>query len=179
MWVTKTLASWVCVSRISSQLWKMYIINKNNRHMWTSNILSPVVKRQGGLLLRTASLHRSQRDSSVLSRWETMAWQSRDLAAPCVSFQNCHRVWWQRNCFGLFSFGALDSQMFLWRIWKQEHDTSCNLENWVKVVGMVKLFCQVGVMLGWSSGPAEIKGNFTTEKKRVRVSPAGFKSQYL
>jgi len=44
-------------------------------------------------------------------------------------------------------------------------------------MGMVKLFCQVGVILGCSSDPAEIKGNFTPENQRVRVSPTGLKSQ--
>lgn len=31
-------------------------------------------------------------------------------------------------------------------------------------MGMVKLFCQVDVIPGWSSDPAELKGNFTTEE---------------
>lgn len=43
-------------------------------------------------------------------------------------------------------------------------------------MGIMKLFCQVGIILGRSSDPAEIKGNFTTENKRVGVCPAGFKS---
>lgn len=31
-------------------------------------------------------------------------------------------------------------------------------------MGMVKLFCQVDIIPGWSSDPAELKGNFTTEE---------------
>lgn len=46
-------------------------------------------------------------------------------------------------------------------------------------MAMVKLFCQVGIILGQRSDPAEIKGNFTTENKRVRVCAAGFKSYCL